>query len=146
MKELTDFKSTVKPDDILLVVDSMTGQVAVDVSETFNKELDITGVILTKLDGDTRGGAAFSVKTVTGKSIKFIGTGEKMSDIEVFHPDRMATRILGMGDVVSLVEKAEENIEMEEAIAFEKKMRRQEFTLDDYLAQLEKINKMGPFK
>ena len=146
MQELKDLKSATKPDEILLVVDSMTGQVAVDVSDTFNKELDITGVILTKLDGDTRGGAALSVKTVTGKSIKYIGTGEKMSDIEAFHPDRMATRILGMGDIVTLVEKAEENIEMEEAVALEKKMRRQEFTLQDYLEQLEKVNKFGSFK
>ncbi|MBR3281177.1 MAG: signal recognition particle protein [Clostridia bacterium] len=146
MNELKELKAAVKPDEILLVVDSMTGQVAVDVSKTFNDELEITGVILTKLDGDTRGGAALSVKSVTGKSIKFIGTGEKMSDIEVFHPDRMATRILGMGDVISLVEKAQENIEMEEAIALEKKMRRQEFTLQDYLDQLEKVNKFGSFK
>ncbi|MBR6253719.1 MAG: signal recognition particle protein [Clostridia bacterium] len=146
MQELKNLKSATHPNEILLVVDSMTGQVAVDVSQKFNEELDISGVILTKLDGDTRGGAALSVKTVTGKSIKFIGTGEKMSDIEVFHPDRMATRILGMGDVVSLVEKAEENIEMEEAIALEKKLRRSEFTMQDYLEQIEKINKMGSFK
>lgn len=146
MQELKDLKSTVHPHEILLVVDSMTGQVAVDVSQKFNEELDISGVILTKLDGDTRGGAALSVKTVTGKSIKYIGTGEKMNDIEVFHPDRMATRILGMGDVISLVEKAEENIEMEEAIELEKKLRRQEFTMQDYLEQIEKINKMGSFK
>ena len=146
MQELKDLKDAIKPNEILLVVDSMTGQVAVDVSDTFNKELDISGVILTKLDGDTRGGAALSVKTVTGKSIKFIGTGEKMSDIEVFHPDRMATRILGMGDVVTLVEKAQETIDMKEAEALEKKMRRQEFTLQDYLEQLEKVNKMGSIR
>ena len=146
MDELKNLKSEVKPNEILLVVDSMTGQVAVEVADTFNKEIDITGVILTKLDGDTRGGAALSVKTVTGKSIKYIGTGEKLSDIEKFHPDRMATRILGMGDIVTLVEKAEENIEMEEAIEIEKKMRRSEFSLSDYLVQLEKINKMGSFK
>jgi signal recognition particle subunit SRP54 len=146
MDELKKLKSSVNPTEILLVVDSMTGQVAVEVADTFNKEIDITGVILTKLDGDTRGGAALSVKKVTGKSIKYIGTGEKLSDIEAFHPDRMATRILGMGDVISLVEKAEENIQMEEAIELEKKMRRQEFTMSDYLAQLEKINKMGSFK
>ena len=146
MQELKDLKLATFPHEILLVVDSMTGQVAVDVSQKFNEELDISGVILTKLDGDTRGGAALSVKTVTGKSIKFIGTGEKMSDIEVFHPDRMATRILGMGDIVSLVEKAEENIEMEEAISLEKKIRRSEFTLQDYLEQIEKVNKMGSFK
>ena len=146
MNELKDLKANVKPTETLLVVDSMTGQVAVDVAETFNKEIDISGVILTKLDGDARGGAALSVKTVTGKSVKFIGVGEKLNDIEVFHPDRMATRILGMGDVLTLVEKAEENIEMEEAIALEKKMRRQEFTLQDYLEQLEKVNKIGSFK
>ena len=146
MQELKDLKDAIKPNEILLVVDSMTGQVAVDVSDTFNKELDISGVILTKLDGDTRGGAALSVKTVTGKSIKFIGIGEKMSDIEVFHPDRMATRILGMGDVVTLVEKAQETIDLKEAEALEKKMRRQEFTLQDYLDQLEKVNKMGSIR
>ena len=146
MQELKDLKLATFPHEILLVVDSMTGQVAVDVSQKFNEELDISGVILTKLDGDTRGGAALSVKTVTGKSIKFIGTGEKMSDIEVFHPDRMATRILGMGDIVSLVEKAEENIEMEEAVALEKKLRRSEFTLQDYLEQIDKINKFGSLK
>ncbi len=146
MQELRDLKGAVKPDEILLVVDSMTGQVAVDVSDTFNKELDISGVILTKLDGDTRDGAALSVRTVTGKSIKFIGTGEKMSDLEVFHPDRMATRILGMGDIVTLVEKAQETIDIEEAATLEKKMRRQQFTLQDYLEQLEKVNKMGSFK
>ncbi len=146
MQELKDLKAATHPSEILLVVDSMTGQVAVDVSQKFNEELDISGVILTKLDGDTRGGAALSVKTVTGKSIKFIGTGEKMSDIEVFHPDRMATRILGMGDIVSLVEKAEENIEMEEAVALEKKLRRSEFTLQDYLDQIDKINKFGSLK
>ena len=146
MNELKDLKSAVKPNEILLVVDSMTGQEAVNVSQSFNEQLEISGVILTKLDGDTRGGAALSVKTVTGKSIKYIGVGEKMNDIEVFHPDRMATRILGMGDILTLVEKAEENIEMEEAIALEKKMRRQEFTMQDYLEQLEKVNKIGSFK
>ena len=146
MNELKNLKATVKPHEILLVVDSMTGQDAVNVSQSFNEQLEITGVILTKLDGDTRGGAALSVKTVTGKSIKYIGVGEKMNDIEVFHPDRMATRILGMGDVLTLVEKAEETIEMEEAIALEKKMRRQEFTMQDYLDQLAKVNKIGSFK
>jgi len=146
MAELKNLKAEVKPHEILLVVDSMTGQEAVNAAESFNEQLDITGVILTKLDGDTRGGAALSVKTVTGKSIKYIGVGEKMNDIEIFHPDRMATRILGMGDVLTLVEKAEENIEIEEAIALEKKMRRQEFTMQDYLEQLEKVNKIGSFK
>lgn len=146
MSELKNLKAEVKPHEILLVVDSMTGQDAVNVSQSFNEQLEISGVILTKLDGDTRGGAALSVKSVTGKSIKYIGVGEKMNDIEVFHPDRMATRILGMGDVLTLVEKAEENIEMEEAIALEKKMRRQEFTMQDYLDQLAKVNKIGSFK
>jgi len=146
MKELSLLKDKLSPKEILLVVDAMTGQAAVDVSEKFNEDLDITGVILTKFDGDTRGGAALSVKSVTGKSIKFIGVGEKMSDLEVFHPDRMATRILGMGDVLSLVEKAEENIEIEEAIKLEKKLRKQEFTLQDYLEQLEKVKKLGSFK
>ena len=146
MNELKNLKTTVKPHEILLVVDSMTGQEAVNVSQSFNEQLEITGVILTKLDGDARGGAALSVKTVTGKSIKYIGVGEKMNDIEIFHPDRMATRILGMGDVLTLVEKAEENIEIEEAIALEKKMRRQEFTMQDYLDQLGKVNKIGSFK
>jgi len=146
MNELKNLKTTIKPHEILLVVDSMTGQDAVNVSQSFNEQLDISGVILTKLDGDTRGGAALSVKTVTGKSIKYIGVGEKMNDIEIFHPDRMATRILGMGDVLTLVEKAEEAIEIEEAIALEKKMRRQEFTMQDYLEQLGKVNKLGSFK
>ncbi|MBO5143460.1 MAG: signal recognition particle protein [Clostridia bacterium] len=146
MNELKNLKTTVKPHEILLVVDSMTGQEAVNVSQSFNEQLEISGVILTKLDGDARGGAALSVKTVTGKSIKYIGVGEKMNDIEVFHPDRMATRILGMGDVLTLVEKAEESIEIEEAIALEKKMRRQEFTMQDYLDQLAKVNKIGSFK
>lgn len=146
MEELQKLKEAVKPHEILLVVDAMTGQEAVNVAESFNTQLDITGVILSKLDGDTRGGAALSVKTVTGKSIKYIGTGEKMNDIEIFHPDRMATRILGMGDVLTLVEKAEEAIEIEEAIALEKKMRRQEFTMQDYLDQLSKVNKLGSFK
>ncbi len=146
MTELKNLKTGIKPNEILLVVDSMMGQDAVNVAEIFQAQLDITGVILTKLDGDTRGGAALSIKKVTGKSIKYIGVGEKLSDIEIFHPDRMATRILGMGDVLTLVEKAEENIEIEEAIALEKKMRRQEFTMQDYLDQLAKVNKIGSFK
>ena len=146
MNELKNLKSTVKPNEILLVVDSRTGQEAVNVSQSFNEQLEISGVILTKLDGDARGGAALSVKSVTGKSIKYIGVGEKMNDIEVFHPERMATRILGMGDVLTLVEKAEEAIEIEEAIELEKKMRRQEFTMQDYLEQLGKVNKLGSFK
>ena len=129
----------------LLVVDSMTGQEAVNVADTFNKEVGIDGVVLTKLDGDTRGGAALSVKKVTGKPIKFAATGEKLSDIEVFHPDRMAQRILGMGDILSVIEKAEETFDMEQAEKLEKQMRKKEFDLDDYLAQLRQVKKMGSF-
>ena len=143
MQELLDIKSAVKPDEILLVVDSMTGQDAVNVADTFNKQLDITGVILTKLDGDTRGGAALSIKAVTGKPIKFIGSGEKMDDIEPFYPDRMASRILGMGDVMTLIEKAQEAFSEEEAIKLQKKMKNNSFTLQDYLNQLESVRKMG---
>ena len=146
MKELQNLKEFAKPNEILLVVDSMTGQDAVTVSESFNEQLGINGVILTKLDGDTRGGAALSVKTVTGKPIKFVGIGEKMNDIEVFHPDRMAQRILGMGDVLTLIEKAEEAFDFEEAVKLEKKIHKQDFTLQDYLDQLKQIKKMGSLK
>ena len=145
MQELKNVKIGVKPHEILLVVDSMTGQDAVNVATSFNEALGIDGVILTKLDGDTRGGAALSVKKVTGRPIKFAATGEKLSDIEVFHPDRMATRILGMGDVLSIIEKAEEAFDEQEAIELEKKLKKQEFDLDDYLAQLRQIKKMGSF-
>ena len=145
MQELKNVKTTVKPHEILLVVDSMTGQEAVNVADTFNKEVGIDGIVLTKLDGDTRGGAALSVKKVTGKPIKFAATGEKLSDIEVFHPDRMAQRILGMGDILSVIEKAEETFDMEQAEKLEKQMRKKEFDLDDYLAQLRQIKKMGSF-
>ena len=145
MQELKDLKSSVKPHEILLVVDSMTGQDAVNVAETFNNNLGIDGVVLTKLDGDTRGGAALSVKKVTGKPIKFAATGEKLSDIEEFHPDRMASRILGMGDVLSIIEKAEETFDEEEALKMEKKLRKQKFDLEDYLAQLSQVKKMGSF-
>ena len=145
MQELKNVKTTVKPHEILLVVDSMTGQEAVNVADTFNKEVGIDGIVLTKLDGDTRGGAALSVKKVTGKPIKFAATGEKLSDIEVFHPDRMAQRILGMGDILSVIEKAEETFDMEQAEKLEKKMRKKEFDLDDYLAQLRQVKKMGSF-
>ena len=145
MQELKDLKSSVKPHEILLVVDSMTGQDAVNVAETFNNNLGIDGVVLTKLDGDTRGGAALSVKKVTGKPIKFVATGEKLSDIEEFHPDRMASRILGMGDVLSIIEKAEETFDEEEALKMEKKLRKQKFDLEDYLAQLRQVKKMGSF-
>ncbi len=145
MQELKDLKKNVKPHEVLLVVDSMTGQDAVNIAQTFNDELGIDGLVLTKLDGDTRGGAALSVKKVTGRPIKFIATGEKLSDIEVFHPERMASRILGMGDVLSIIEKAEETFDMEEAAKLEKKMRKQGFDLDDYLVQLRQMKKMGSF-
>lgn len=143
MEELQKIKAEVTPDEILLVVDSMTGQDAVNVAETFNQKLDITGVIITKLDGDTRGGAALSIKAVTGKPIKFVGSGEKMEDIEPFYPDRMASRILGMGDVLTLIEKAQEAFSEEEALKLQKKMKTNSFTLQDYLNQLESVKKMG---
>ena len=146
MEELKRLKSTIYPHEILLVVDSMTGQDAVNVAQSFNEQLGIDGVALTKLDGDTRGGAALSVKAITGKPIKFSGTGEKMNDIEVFHPDRMATRILGMGDVLTLIEKAEEAFDEEEAIRIEKRLRKQQFTLQDYLDQLRQVKKLGSIK
>ena len=145
MQELKNIKSNVKPHEILLVVDSMTGQDAVNVASHFNDNLGIDGVILTKLDGDTRGGAALSVKKVTGKPIKFAATGEKLSDIEEFHPDRMTSRILGMGDMLSIIEKAEEAFDEEEALKLEKKLKKQEFDLDDYLTQLRQMKKMGSF-
>lgn len=145
MQELKNLKASSKPHEILLVVDSMTGQDAVNVATSFNENLGIDGVVLTKLDGDTRGGAALSVKKVTGKPIKFAATGEKLSDIEEFHPDRMAQRILGMGDVLSIIEKAEETFSEEEAEKLEKQLRKGEFDLNDYLAQLKQIKKMGFF-
>ena len=145
MQELKNVKANVKPHEILLVVDSMTGQDAVNVAKSFNENLGIEGVVLTKLDGDTRGGAALSVKKVTGRPIKFAATGEKLSDIEVFHPDRMAQRILGMGDVLSIIEKAEESFDLEEAEKIEKQLKKKEFDLDDYLTQLRQIKKMGSF-
>lgn len=145
MQELKNVKANVKPHEILLVVDSMTGQDAVNVAQTFNENLGIDGVILTKLDGDTRGGAALSVKKITGRPIKFVATGEKLSDIEEFHPDRMTSRILGMGDMLSVIEKAEEAFDEEEALKLEKKLKKQEFDLDDYLTQLRQVKKMGSF-
>ena len=145
MKELQNVKQSVKPHEILLVVDSMTGQDAVNVAESFNTQVGIDGVILTKLDGDTRGGAALSVKKVTGAPIKFAGVGEKLSEFEVFHPDRMASRILGMGDVLSIIEKAEESLDLEEAEKLEKQLKKDKFDLNDYLAQLKQIKKMGSF-
>lgn len=143
MKELVDVKAAVSPSEILLVVDSMTGQDAVTVADTFNKTLDVTGVIMTKLDGDTRGGAALSIKAVTGKPIKFSGTGEKPEDLEPFHPERMASRILGMGDVLTLIEKAEQAFSKEQAENLQKKIKERSFTLEDYLEQLESVKKMG---
>lgn len=143
MDELKNIKKAVKPTEILLTVDAMTGQDAVTVAETFNKELDITGVILTKLDGDTRGGAALSIKAVTGKPIKFCGVGEKMDDIEPFYPDRMASRILDMGDVLTLIEKAQANVTEEEAKKLEKKIRENSFTFEDYLEQFDQMKKLG---
>ena len=145
MQELQDVKKAVRPHEILLVVDSMTGQEAVNVAESFNEKVGIDGVVLTKLDGDTRGGAALSVKKVTGKPIKFIGVGEKLNELEEFHPDRMASRILGMGDMLAVIEKAEEAFDMEEAEKLEKKMRKNELDLDDYLAQIRQVKKMGSF-
>ena len=146
MDELKRLKEFAKPHEVLLVVDAMTGQDAVNVSQSFNEKLGIDGVIITKLDGDTRGGAALSVKSVTGKPIKFIGTGEKMNDIEVFHPDRMATRILGMGDVLTLIEKAEEAFDEEEAEKIEKSIRKQTFTLQNDRDQLKQIKRLGSMK
>ncbi|MBQ8545857.1 MAG: signal recognition particle protein [Clostridia bacterium] len=143
MKELQDIKKVTEPTEILLVVDAMLGQDAVNVAESFNEMLDITGVVLTKLDGDTRGGAALSVRYVTGKPIKFVGTGEKLDTIEPFYPDRMASRILGMGDVLTLIEKAEEAYDKKQAEALEKKMRENAFTLTDYLDQMAQLKKMG---
>ena len=146
MNELKNVKANVKPHEILLVVDSMTGQDAVNVAKSFNEALGIDGVVLTKLDGDTRGGAAISVKKITGRPIKFAATGEKLSDIEVFYPERMASRILGMGDVLSIIEKAEEAIDLEEAEKLEKQLKKKkDLDLDDYLTQLRQIKKMGSF-
>ncbi|PWA13479.1 signal recognition particle protein [Pueribacillus theae] len=144
MQELVDVKEAVKPDEIYLVVDAMTGQDAVNVADNFNEQLDITGVILTKLDGDTRGGAALSIREVTDKPIKFVGMGEKMDALEPFHPERMASRILGMGDVLTLIEKAQTNIDENKAKELEKKMRTASFTFDDFLEQLGNVRKMGP--
>ncbi len=144
MKELSDISESVNPNEILLVIDAMTGQDAVNIAESFNNQLKITGVIVTKLDGDTRGGAALSVKAVTGKPIKFVGVGEKLSDIEEFHPDRMASRILGSGDVLSLIEKAEQAFDEKTAGKLEEKLRKNQFDFDDFLEQLGQMKKMGP--
>jgi len=144
MDELRNIKTTVNPNEILLVVDSMTGQDAVNVAESFNETLDISGVILTKLDGDTRGGAALSIRAITGKPIKYVGLGEKMNDLEVFYPDRMASRILGMGDILSLIEKAQESIDEERAKELSDRMMNQEFNLEDFKESMSQLKKMGP--
>lgn len=146
MNELKEISAEVSPTEILLVVDAMTGQDAVNVAEAFNKELEITGVILTKLDGDTRGGAALSVRAVTQKPIKFCGMGEKLTDLEVFHPDRMASRILGMGDMLTLIEKAEQALDMKKAEELEQKLRTQRFTFSDFLDQMQQMRNMGPMQ
>lgn len=143
MNELVEIKKAVNPTEILLTVDAMTGQQSADVASEFNSKLDITGVILTKLDGDTRGGAALSIKAVTGKPIKFCGVGEKVSDLEQFYPDRMASRILGMGDVLSLIEKVEQTVDEKQMKELEEKMRKNSFTLTDFLVQFEQVQKMG---
>ncbi|MBR5496817.1 MAG: signal recognition particle protein [Clostridia bacterium] len=146
MQELKNIKSEVKPHEILLVVDSMTGQDAVNVASTFNDELGIDGLVLTKLDGDTRGGAALSARAITGKPIKFSGVGEKLDDLEVFHPERMASRILGMGDVLSLIERAEQTLDEKKALELEEKLRKNKFDLNDLLDQLTEVKKMGSMK
>ncbi len=144
MQELRDLKSQLSPQEILFVADAMTGQDAVTVADQFNKVLDVSGVVLTKMDGDARGGAALSIKAVTRKPIKFVGVGEKLEQLEVFHPERMASRILGMGDVLSLIEKVEQSIDEEKALELEKKLREQTFTLEDFREQLQQVRNMGP--
>lgn len=146
MQELVDLKNAIHPHEIMLVVDSMTGQEAVNVANSFNEKVGIDSITMSKMDSDTRGGAALSVKHITNKPIKFASIGEKLSDIEVFHPDRVASRILGMGDVLSIIDKAEEAYDEKQAIELEQKLRKSEFTLDDYLDQMKKIKKMGSFK
>lgn len=146
MDELENIKKEIHPQEILLVIDAMTGQDAVNVAESFNEKLGIDGIIVTKLDGDTRGGSALSVRAVTGKPIKYVGMGEKLEDLEPFYPDRMASRILGMGDVISLIEKAQQVFDEKQAMELEKKMRTQDFTLEDFLSQMQQIKKMGPLK
>lgn len=146
MQELKDIKSTVNPHEILLVVDAMTGQEAVNVADAFNKDLSVDGLIMTKMDGDARGGAALSVKSVTGLNVKFIGIGEKLEPLAPFYPDRMASRILGMGDVLSLIEKAQATFDIEEAKKLEKKLRKDDFTLDDFLNQMQQVKKLGSFE
>jgi len=143
MDELRNIKAAVEPTEILLVVDAMIGQDAVNAAKAFDDALDIDGVVLTKLDGDARGGAALSIKAVTGKPIKFVGMGEKLDQIEVFHPDRMASRILGMGDMLSLIEKAEQNFDQQKALELQEKLRKNKFTLNDYLEQMAQLKNMG---
>lgn len=146
MQELVDIHELASPDEVFLVVDAMTGQDAVNVAQNFNEKVNVTGVVLTKLDGDTRGGAALSIRSVTQKPIKFIGVGERMDALEAFHPERMASRILGMGDVMSLIEKAQDNVDEDKAKELEEKFRTQSFTLDDFLEQLQQVKKMGPLE
>lgn len=146
MKELREIRDQVSPDEILLVLDAMTGQDAVNVAQTFDEQMDITGIVLTKLDGDARGGAALSIREVTGKPIKFIGVGEKIEDLQTFHPDRMASRILGMGDVMSLIEKAQSSFDLKKAQELEEKIRRESFDFNDFLSQLDQIRNMGPLE
>jgi len=146
MGELAEIKSAVRPQEILLVVDAMTGQDAVNVAENFSEKVGIDGIVITKLDGDTRGGAALSVRKITGKPIKFVGMGEKVDDLEPFHPDRMASRILGMGDVLTIIDKAQQAFDEDEALELERKLRKNEFTLDDFLTQMQQVKKMGPLK
>ncbi|CQR47723.1 Signal recognition particle protein [Paraliobacillus sp. PM-2] len=146
MDELQQIKQNVDPDEVFLVVDSMTGQDAVNVAESFDQQLNISGVVLTKLDGDTRGGAALSIKAVTNKPIKFAGMGEKLDELEAFHPERMASRILGMGDVLSLIEKAQDNVDQKKAQELEEKMRSASFTFDDFLEQMDQVKNMGPLE
>lgn len=146
MQELVDLKKTVRPQEILLVADAATGQEAANVASKFHEKLELTGFVLSRMDGDARGGAALSMNRLTGRPIKMVGTGEKPADLEVFHPDRMASRILGMGDIVSLVEKAQESVDAEKAAKLEKKLRKNEFTLQDFLEQLEEVQRMGPLE
>ncbi len=144
MKELEDIKDIIEPDEILLVLDSMTGQEAVNIAQEFDRDLDISGIILTKIDGDARGGAALSISSIIGKPIKFVTTGEKLDDLEIFHPDRMASRILGKGDVLSLIEKAQSSFDEKKAKELEKKLMKNQFTFDDFLDQMEQMQNLGP--
>lgn len=146
MEELQNIRDLVQPDEILLVLDAMTGQDAVNVAQTFDEKMNITGIVLTKLDGDARGGAALSIREVTGKPIKFIGVGEKVEDLQIFHPDRMASRILGMGDVMSLIEKAQSSFDLKKAQELEEKIRRETFDFNDFLSQLDQVRNMGPLE